>query len=138
MSRIEEAIERLRRHSEPTPNPLVLPTEQQVATIEEALGIRFRPDYRTFLLKASDVVFGSIEPATITSPESHNHLPKIIESARDFGVPDELFPFCEDNNDFYCLDTSGEVVFWSHDCSSDESWSDLAEWIELEWIGENT
>jgi hypothetical protein len=137
MSRIEEAIGRLRQYGEPAPDPLVLPTEQQVAAIEETLGIRFLPDYRTFLLEASDIVFGLIEPATITVPESRNHLPKVIESARGFGVPDDLFPFCEDNNDFYCLDASGEVVFWSHDCSSDESWSDLAEWIELEWMGEN-
>lgn len=137
MSRIEEAIGRLRQYGEPAPDPLVLPTEQQVAAIEETLGIRFLPDYRTFLLEASDIVFGLIAPATITVPESRNHLPKVIESARDFGVPDDLFPFCEDNNDFYCLDASGEVVFWSHDCSSDESWSDLAEWIELEWIGEH-
>jgi len=137
MSRIDEAIEKLRQYHEPPPDALALPTEQEVATLEKALGLAFLPEYRAFLLKGSDVVFGSIAPATITAPGSPNHLPRVIESARDFGVPQDLFPFCEDNNDFYCLEASGAVVFWSHDCSSDESWASLAEWIEQEWIGEN-
>lgn len=137
MSTLEEAVTRLRQHNEAVPRPLALPTEAQVAAMEEALGLSFHTEYRAFLLSGSDVVFGTIEPATITAPESHTYLPKVIESARDFGVPEDLFPFCEDNSDFYCLDAAGEVVFWSHDCSSEESWPSLADWIEQEWIGED-
>lgn len=134
MSTIEQAIRRLRQHSEPVPAPAALPTKAQIAAIEQTLGFSFPTEYRVFLLTGSDVVLGTIEPATITAPESHTYLPKVIKSARDFGVPKDLLPFCEDNSDFYCLEASGAVVFWSHDCSSDENWPSLADWIEREWI----
>lgn len=137
MSDIERAIERLRQYNEPVPKPPTLPSEQDVASMEGHLGVSFHPDYRTYLLEASDVVFGAIEPATITAPESHTHLPTVVQSARDSGVPDDLFPFCEDNGDFFCLTSTGEVELWSHDCSSDESWPSLGDWIEQMWIEEN-
>ena len=137
MSDIERAIEKLRRYNKPVPPPLSLPSAQDVAAMERQLGVSFQPDYRTFLLKASDVVFGAIEPATITAPESRTYLPKVIECARDYGVPDSLFPFCEDNGDFFCLTATGEVELWSHDCSSEESWPSLGGWIEQMWIEEN-
>jgi hypothetical protein len=137
MSDIEPAIEKLRRYNKPVPAPLSLPGEQDVAAMESQLGVFFQPDYRTYLLKASDVVFGAVEPATITAPESHTYLPKVIACARDYGVPDSLFPFREDNGDFFCLTSTGEVEPWSHDCSSDETWSSLGSWIEQMWIEEN-
>ena len=138
MNDIESAIKHLRELNEPVPRPLSLPNEIEVKKWETELGILLPVDYRTYLLKASDVVLGSIEPGTIGDPLSHTHLPKIIQSARTYGVPENLLPFCEDNGDFYCLTSHGEIVFWSHNGISDESWPNLADWIEQVWIGENT
>lgn len=32
---------------------------------------------------------------------------------------------------------TGRVSYWSHDGATDESWPDLATWIEEVWIGED-
>jgi hypothetical protein len=96
--------------------------------------VTFPSDYRRFLLKASDVCAGSFEPATITSPRSHTYLPDVVASAREWGVPPELLPICEDNSDFYCLNSAGEICFWSHDSATDECWPNLAAWIEQVWL----
>jgi len=137
MDRIETVIEELRQLNEPVPQPMSLPSERDVQALESRLGITFPADYRTYLLKASDVVFGTLEPATVTEPGRHTHLPEVIFSARECGVPESLLPFCEDNGDFYCLSRSGGVVFWSHNGPSNERWPSLAMWIARVWIEEH-
>ena len=124
----------LRERNEPVPRPPRLPSLQEVRAFERELGVHFHPDYRQFLLTASDVVSGTIEPATITDPAAHTYLGYVFESARRYGVPDNLFPFCEDNADFYCLADDGQVVYWSHDGMHGGSWASLAEWIESVWL----
>lgn len=131
-----ETLHALRLADEPVPQTLRLPTVAEVAAIEAQLGVFFHPDYRRFLLEASDVVVGTLEPATITAPESHTHLPELVASARALGVPDSLFPFCADNGDFYCLTAAGSVRYWSHDGANPESWPSLAAWIARVWLGE--
>lgn len=137
MTSLHQAVEQLRALNEPVPIPIPLPSFNEVMKMEEQLGISFNDDYRTYLLQASDVVLGTLEPATITEPDSHTHLPSVIESARKYGLPDKLLPFCEDNSDYYCLNESGEVIFWSHNGISDDKWPSLADWIIDVWIGEN-
>lgn len=137
MSELQQAIQELRALNEPVPKPIPLPTEADVTQAEHDLGIKFQADYRTYLLTASDVVLGTLEPATITEPESHTHLGSVLEAARSYGVPESLFPFCEDNADFYCLAPDGEVVFWSHNGATDQRWPSLAAWIQQVWVGEN-
>jgi hypothetical protein len=118
------------------PLPLRLPTIAQVAAAEQRLGLPFPDDYRRFLLEASDVVLGALEPATICDPSSHTHLPDVVATARGVGVPDDWLPICEDNADFYCLDSRATVRFWSHDGATRESWPNLATWLHDVWIGE--
>src|SRR5262249_51831625 len=85
-----------------------------------------------------DVVFGNFEPATITDAESHTDLFTIADEAWDeMELPKKLLPICEDNGDYYCMNAKGEVVFWSHNGSTDEKWKNLATWIEEVWIGES-
>lgn len=130
-------VQRLRLLNEEVPTPMRLPTTDEVTAAEKELGIRFHPDLRQYLLELSDVVFGTLEPVTITDPESHTHLIDVCESAwNDYEMPRTLTPFCEDNADFHCLNDKGEVVFWSHNGTTDEKWSNLAAWIEEVWIGE--
>ena len=133
---LNQAISKLRELNETVPKPMRLPTEQEVADVEQELGIKFHPDYRQYLLSASDVVYGATEPATITDPDSHTHLPTICEEAWELDVPKKLLPICEDNGDYYCMNRKGEIVFFSQDGASDEKWKDLATWIEEVWIGE--
>jgi hypothetical protein len=115
-----------------------LPTEAEVTAAEKEIGIQLHPDLRKYLLEASDVVYGTLEPVTVTDPSFNTHLPSVCESAwEEMDVPRKLLPICEDNGDYYCMNKKGEVVFWSHDGATDEKWKDLATWIEELWIGEN-
>ena len=36
--------------------------------------------------------------------------------------------FVEDNGDYFCIADCGEVVYWSHNGSTDERWPSLTEW----------
>lgn len=134
--RLSEVIAELRRRSERVPKPPRLPTPAEITSVEATIGVSLPDDYRRFLLEASDVVLGTLEPATVTEPSSHTYLPSVVASARAFGVPRELLPICEDNANFFCLDSAGVVRFWSHDAAADESWPTIANWIEEVWLGE--
>lgn len=134
---LSETLEELRALNEPVPQPFRLPTEAEVDAAEARLGISFPADYRRYLLEASDVTFGSLEPAVVTPDAGHLDLVEIARSAWDeMDVPRDLLPICEDNGDYYCLNADGEVVYWSHDGASDERWPDLATWIQEVWIGD--
>jgi len=132
---LDHVIHELRELNEPVPKPMRLPTPDEVARAQQQLGVIFHPDYRKYLLEASDIVYGTLEPCTVTPDGGHTDL---IAVARDawgtVGVPQDLIPICEDNGDYYCMDTSGQIVFWSHNGSTDEKWPDLATWIKQVWI----
>jgi hypothetical protein len=134
---IDQAIAALREMNEEVPQPMRLPTDQEVDAAQKELGVTFHPDYRKYLLQASDVVFGTKEPATITDAESHTYLPTVAEDAWEMGVPKKLLPICEDNGDYYCMNQKGQVLYVSADGETMEKWSDLAAWIEEVWIGED-
>ena len=135
---LAEAIHQLRELNEPVPKPMRLPSAAAVAAAESELGVTFHPDYRRFLLEASDVVYGALEPATIGRKRAHTDLVRMAHDAWTLmELPRELLPICEDNGDYYCMNARGEVVYWSHDGSGDERWPDLAAWIQQVWIEEN-
>ena len=135
---LDEAIQHLRALNEPVPKPMRLPSAAAVAAAERKLGVTFHPDYRRFLLEASDVVYGTLEPATVGQSHAQSDLGEMANDAwNEMELPRELLPFCEDNGDYYCMNARGEVVFWSHNGSSDERWPSLAEWIQQIWIEEN-
>lgn len=119
---LTEAIGALRRRNKPVQRPARLPTEAEVASAEHATGRPFPADYRRYLLEASDVVFGTLEPWLVTPGAGYLDLEQTARRAWDaWGVPREWLPFCEDNADFYCLDSS-IVRFWSHDGTTKETW----------------
>lgn len=130
---LDEVIRQLRSVNEPVPKPRRLPTESEVEQAQAALGVTFHPDYRKYLLAASDVVYGTTEPCTIVGG-GHTNLASVAADAWAMGVPRGLVPICEDNGDYFCMNGAGEVVFWSHDGTTDERWSDLATWIQRVWI----
>lgn len=130
-----EMIDELRRLNALVPRPQRLPTKSEVLQAEELLGLAFHEDFRRFLLEASDVVYGQVEPVTISG--GHTELGAVFRDARESGVPNGLIPVCEDNGDYHCIASTGEVVFWSHNGTTDESWPSLAAWIQQVWIGGN-
>ena len=134
---LPDVIAELRELNEPVPKPLRLPTEAEVKAAEDQLGVKFPADYRQYLLDASDVVYGSLEPAIVIPDAGHLSVVDIAETAwEEMEVPRELLPFCEDNGDYYCLNQDGAVEYWSHDGATDEKWKDLATWIKEVWIDE--
>lgn len=135
---LTEAIAALRHLNQTVPRPRPLPSVGDVSAAEVRLGVTFHPDYRRYLLEASDVVVGTLEPSQITSPEAHDSLFDVAQQAwgGDEISRDEL-PICYDNGDYYLLGLNGVVSFWSHNGLTDESWPDLATWIMEVWIGEN-
>jgi len=134
---VRAAIAELRRLNQPVPVPAAAPTAAELDAAEQRLGVRFHPDLRRFQLEASDVVCGTLEPGRVGAGD-HTDLEMIVRDAREQeGFPAGLFPFCEDNGDYYALTSQGRVVFWSHDGPVDQDWPDLASWIEQVWIGES-
>ncbi len=135
---LDEAIAELRELNEEVPKPMRLPTAAEVATAEVRLKRKFHADLRKYLLEASDVVVGAMEPVTIAPPTGHTDMVRVCEDAWEhMELPRELLPICEDNGDYYCMNEAGAVVFWSHnDGDVTEEWADLATWIEEVWIGE--
>jgi hypothetical protein len=135
---LADVIAKLRDLNEPVPKPLRLPTADEVKAAEDQLGTKFSDDYRHYLLAASDVVYGALEPAIVIPDAGHLGLVAMAETAWDeMELPRELLPFCEDNGDYYCLNEAGEVEYWSHNGTTDEKWPDLATWIKEVWIGED-
>jgi SUKH superfamily protein len=132
---LTDVLAELRDLNEPVPKPLRLPTEIEVDLAESSLGIKFPEDYRRYLLEASDIVFGALEPAVVTPDAGYLSLVEVAESAwSEMELPRDLLPFCEDNGDYYCFAADGRIKFWSHNGATDESWPDLATWIKEVWI----
>ncbi len=133
---IEDAVEELRERNEPVSKPLRLPTEAEITAAEQKLGMEFPADYIYFLSHGSDITCGTIEPAVVTPGAGHLDLVKMAKNAWKLGVPRDLLPFCETSGDYFCLQSEGHVVFWSHEGLGDETWPDLAHWIQEVWLEE--
>jgi len=133
---MEEIIDLLRGKNEDVHIPLDLPSEDDLVTIQEELLIHLPVDYKVFLLTVSDVIYGSLEPATIADPQSHTHLPEMAASAWSLGVPRYLIPICEHNGNYYCIAQHGEVTLWKHEIKSEgkETWESIWQWAEEVWL----
>ncbi|WP_263081257.1 SMI1/KNR4 family protein [Endozoicomonas sp. Mp262] len=131
---MEDIIEILREKAVDIPAPLTLPDEDDLVSIEEELLIPLPQDLREFLLQLSDVVYGSLEPVTVTDPHSHTYLPEVAAIAWDTCVPRHLIPVCEDNGSYYCINEEGSISHWSSGEESDESWGSIWQWVREVWL----
>ncbi|CAD5107141.1 SMI1/KNR4 family protein [Zestomonas carbonaria] len=133
---MEDVIDQLRELNEPVPVPLELPDEDLLVEIEEQLLINLPHDLREFLLKVSDVVYGRLEPVTVTDPQSHTYLPEVAAQAWDDGVPRDLLPICQAGRNYYVVDIEGEVTLWSGDDDelTDETWDSVWHWARDVWL----
>ncbi|MAN52719.1 MULTISPECIES: SMI1/KNR4 family protein [unclassified Marinimicrobium] len=131
---MEETLERLRAAHQPVPVPLELPSHEDLVDVEEEVLLPIPREMRRFLLLASDVVTGSLEPVTAADPHAHTYLPEVAAVAWSMGLPRYLLPLCETNGNYYCVEPEGEVLFWRDGDLSDESWDDVWRWIDEVWL----
>ena len=132
---MEEVLEELRERNETVSVPLELPSEEDLVCVEEEILISLPGDLRTFLLEASDVVCGAIEPATAADPRSHTYLPEMAAHAWSVGLPREYIPVCEYAGGFACIAQDGKVYFWQND-DLIEAWEDFWLWCRDVWLAE--
>ncbi|MDX1492258.1 MAG: SMI1/KNR4 family protein [Pseudohongiellaceae bacterium] len=131
---MEDIIDLLQEANEPVPVPLELPDEDLLVVIEEELLLSLPDDLRVFLLNVSDVVYGSIEPVTVTDPASHTYLPEMAAIAWSLGMPRHLLPICESNGAYYCIDPDGGVGLWDGQMSDEDAWESIWHWCREVWL----
>lgn len=131
---MEDVIDELRERAHDVPSPLELPDEDNIIEVEEQLLIPIPYEFREFLMQVSDVVYGSMEPVTITDPHSHTYLPEVAAVAWDQGLPRDLLPLCEHNGDYYCVSAEGEVALWSEGDFAEETWGTVWQWSKDVWL----
>ncbi len=131
---MDELIELLREKNEPIPTPLDLPEFDDLVEVEEQLLISLPAEYREFLLTVSDVVYGSLEPATVTDPHSHTYLPELAAIAWSRGLPRDLIPICEINDNYYGISQDGAVLYWENGELTDTEWETIWYWVRDVWL----
>ncbi|WP_419537009.1 SMI1/KNR4 family protein [Endozoicomonas sp.] len=131
---MEDVIEELRERALDVSVPLELPDEDQLVEVEEQILISLPYELREFLLQVSDVIYGSIEPVTVTDPQSHTYLPEVAANAWAEGLPRELIPICECDGEYYGISEEGEVVRWADGEVTDDSWPSIWLWVRDIWL----
>jgi len=136
MAKLKQVPSRLRSTLRP-------PVIDDIVRVQQELGIAFHKDYVKFQLEVSAITYGTREPFVIGATgdaSSYRDFSNAFRETRDWDIfPQDLFPICESNGDFFCMKTNGKsptVYFWSHGVVSDETWPDLGSWIDEEWIGD--
>lgn len=131
---MEDIIELLRENNAEVPVPLDLPDEDDLVEIEEQILISLPDEYKFFLLEVSDVVFGSIEPATVTDSSSHTFLPEMAATAWDRGMPREFIPICEHATGYYCITQEAEILRWQFGDGIVDEWPSIWNWAKEVWL----
>ncbi|HEY0042502.1 MAG TPA: SMI1/KNR4 family protein [Flavisolibacter sp.] len=140
-----DILEKLKSLNQPVPLPPQLPTEADVMAAEEKLGVKFPPSYVKYQLEYSDISVGHLEMYSLFEDDDRLNLISNVNNVRKYHRLDEhLLPFVEEQDgDYFCfnLESNGpeyEVVYWSHNGTTDEKWDNFLDWVERRWIGENT
>lgn len=127
---LEELIERQLK----VLSPLELPNEDMLVVAEEELLLPIPPDVRQFLLEASHIIYGTLEPITVADPHSHTYISEIAAVAWSLDVPRYVLPICETLGNYYCAEPEGEIVFWREGAFTDERWPCIWHWARDVWL----
>ena len=133
---MEDVIELLRERNQDVPVPLDLPDDDLLVEIEEQILISLPDEYKEFLLEVSDVIYGAVEPATVTDSQSHTFLPDMAATAWDQGLPRELIPVCGHDDGFFCITQEGEVILWVYGGGEVDEWPSIWAWAKDIWLEE--
>lgn len=131
---MDEIVEALKSRAIPQTVPIGLPDEDDLVEIEEEILLPIPQDFKEFLLQASNLLCGSIEPVTASDPHAHTHLPEVTAQAWAEGIPRDLIPICHTGNSYYCVNQEGEVQLWQDGELEDEYWEDVWQWAEEVWL----
>jgi hypothetical protein len=132
---MNDIVDELRALSIAVATPLELPDDDQVLDIEEALLLSIPPAFREYLLTASDVIYGTMEPVTAADPQSHTYLPEVTALAWSLGVPRDVMPICEHGGEYYCVTPEGQVLHWAKGVlNEDDGWETVWDWIKQVWM----
>lgn len=131
---MEEIIEYLQENREPLSTPLTLPDHEDLLTIEEALLLSIPTEFRRFLLNVSDIVYGYIEPATASDPNSHTYLAELASQAWNIGLPRDVLPVCEYKGGYASIDQEGRMAFWKDGDFTNEEWESIWHWTREIWL----
>ena len=131
---MHEIIEQLQELSETVPTPLELASFEQIVVVEEEILMPLPAELKEYLLYASDVIYGSLEPVTASDPYSHTYLAEVTAYAWSIGMSREYVAICQQGNSFYCIDQEGQVMLWSEDELESETWDSFWQWAEHVWL----
>ena len=133
---MHEIIEQLQELSETVPIPLELPTFEQIVVVEEEILMPLPAELKEYLLYASNVIYGTLEPVTASDPYSHTYLAEVTAYAWSIGMSREYVPICQQGDSFYCIDQEGQVMLWSDDEPEGEGeiWESFWQWAEEIWL----
>lgn len=132
---MDEIVQELRDKAEHLPVALELPTDDDLLDVEEQILLSLPAAYRHFLLTVSDIVLGSIEPATAADPQAHTYLPDMAADAWDAGLPRHLIPICQVGESYYCINEDGAVAKWQHGQLEEKEWESIWDWACDIWLG---
>lgn len=133
---MNEVVELLRENNQDRFESITLPEDDDLVVIQEQLLIHLPPDLKDFLLSVSDVVFGALQPVTVTDDFAASHLPEMASVAWDRGLPREYLPICEFQDGYYFIAQEGYISFWSPSLGIDEDmhWDSIWDWCEDVWL----
>lgn len=131
---MQEMIEELHEVAEQVPVPLELPEHDQVVDAQEQILMPLPADFREFLMEATDVIFGTLEPVTVADPSSHTYLPEVTSTAWSVGMPREMIALCESREGYYCVAQDGEIKLWRDGDYDDETWENIWYWVRDVWL----
>ena len=113
------------------------PSDEDISQAERLLGFKFSKEYILFIKSGYDLGDVPKDALQVSAKFKHLDLFRARDMAREYyKLPEPLLPICEDNADYYCLNETGEVVFWSHNGTTDEKWRDVTAWRKA-MIAEN-
>jgi hypothetical protein len=114
---------------------LDLPDEDDLVEIEEELLLPMPSSLKEFLLTASNLVIGSLEPVTVCDRHAHTHLPEVTAEAWSNGLPRDLMVLCQVGMGCYCVNQEGEVLLWQDgEIDEDHQWQDVWQWAYEVWL----
>ncbi|MGI2032772.1 SMI1/KNR4 family protein [Rhizobium panacihumi] len=128
-AKIREAVELVRGHPEAITSQIPLPDESVIQYVEAESGIRLHQDYRYFVQSVGNIALAKELLYLRENREGRLNILRVIDEARQSGVPADWLPICRDNGDYYCLLPDGTVQLWTHDDMFEGRWPDLSEWV---------
>ncbi|MCO6555551.1 hypothetical protein BGI40_08165 [Snodgrassella communis] len=135
MNKLAKVIEQLKELSNGEIINVPLPDDNLLDDYEKEINFCFSKEYRMLLKEANNIFYGTIELLLVTKDKKYpSELSLVLNEAREQGLPENWLPICQDNGNYYCLIPDGTVHYWTLDGYSNDSWKDLADWIEQVWI----